>query len=1142
MRLFSAVLLVATLFTAGCRRSSDLPAQGTEQYRKLCSAFYLGLAALQSGEDVNARKGLKEATEIAPGEPAGWADLGLLQFRQQDYEGAFTSVQRAQALFPENSRLEALLGVIQSRRGQPGGTVAHLKKAVALDSGNLKALYSLAQETQRESTASSDGDAEQLLWKILEEQPNNLAVLVDVVRLAAKRNDKAGLGKAIAGLKASAPMWPVVAQQQFDALARDAAASNVRPAAIQAQFLRNVLVRVPAYRQSLDEVKTPVTSAGEPFLKFLRLPSPRSTPDPPDMQLQIKREQLAGVPQGNVNWIGTYVPDQNQSEQVIWADAGALHVAVGASVPLPAGRSANSRLGVHSILAADLNYDFKTDLIVASSNGLRVYQQKNPQHFIDVTGQTKLPSSILGGSYQGAWAFDVDLDGDLDLVLGTDSGEPLVLRNNGDGTFTPIHPFKAVNGLHAFASADVDGDGDPDVAMLDHDGNLKVFANERLGDYRLRDTPGAVSQSGVEVSAADVNGDGLPDFVVLKKTGQIMRLSDVNAGKAWSTGELVAPQRGTASMEHSLALADLDNNGALDLIADGQVYLSDGRVFSRLNGPAPFVLGGFLTAPTRSTLEMVGQTLERSPVAVTLNTTKQYGFQEIRPQAATTHGDQRINSFGIGGEIQVRSDLLTQLQIISSPILHFGLGSHPSAQFARIVWPNGLIQTEFALKADQMLRAEQRLKGSCPLLFAWNGSQMQYVKDIGPMSGALGAHDETGRIASVDQTEQWFKVGGDQLKAHNGALDLRITDEYWESYYIDRYGLRAIDHPVGTNVFVDERVAVPPAPLQVYVVGNLHPFARANDEQSRDVSHTINDLDGCYLATFALGKYQGIAHDHWVEVTLPANAPQRGPLYLIANGWLHPWDDGLLVAANQGTQDKLADLSLEVMNREGKWVTAKKHLGVPAGREKTVVLELTQLFEPGSQERRLRLRTNLEIYWDRLAWASAVAQNDSHDYQLSLDSALLDHRGYSQLQQNGPRTPETPVYQTTAESSGRWQPIPGYYTRYGNVLPLLQKSDDRFVIAGSGDQLRLRFAAGPPVAPGFVRDYVLAGDGWLKEGDYSFKHSTTLLPLPDHSTREYSRPVAGLEHDVVYRSHKADWRDFHTRYVAPENLASQLWK
>ena len=258
--------MVVALFATACTRSpSDLPAVGSPRYQQLCSAFYLGLTALQSGEDVNARRGLTRATSIAPGEPSGWADLGLLQFRQQDYEGAFASVHKAQALVPDNSRIEALLGVIESRRGQVQETLLHLKKAISLDSGNLKALYGLGQETERQNSPDSDAAAQKFFEQILEKRPNNLAVLVDVVRLSAKRNDAASLQQAVAGLHRSEPLWPLAAQQQLATLKQTANGANVRPAAIQAQFLRNVLVRVPAYRQSLDEVKRRLRRLVSPF-------------------------------------------------------------------------------------------------------------------------------------------------------------------------------------------------------------------------------------------------------------------------------------------------------------------------------------------------------------------------------------------------------------------------------------------------------------------------------------------------------------------------------------------------------------------------------------------------------------------------------------------------------------------------------------------------------------------------------------------------------------------------------------------------------------------------------------------------------------------------------------------------------------
>ena len=115
-------------------------------------------------------------------------------------------------------------------------------------------------------------------------------------------------------------------------------------------------------------------------------------------------------------------------------------------------------------------------------------------------------------------------------------------------------------------------------------------------------------------------------------------------------------------------------------------------------------------------------------------------------------GDQRINPFGIGGEIEIRSELLTQKQMITSPVLHFGLGEHPGVEFARIVWPNGLIQAEFELKADQSVLAQQRLKGSCPFLFTWDGQRMRFLKDVAPMSAPLGAHIDGKSLEKINQT------------------------------------------------------------------------------------------------------------------------------------------------------------------------------------------------------------------------------------------------------------------------------------------------------------------------------------------------------------------------------------------------------
>ena len=152
---------------------------------------------------------------------------------------------------------------------------------------------------------------------------------------------------------------------------------------------------------------------------------------------------------------------------------------------------------------------------------------------------------------------------------------------------------------------------------------------------------------------------------------------------------------------------------------------------------------------------------------------KTYQWQILRPRARQATGDQRINSFGIGGEMELRSGLMLQKQPITAPQLHFGLGEQGGADVVRILWPNGMENAEFALKADQEVLTEQRLKGSCPFLFAWNGKQIGFVKDAVPWGSAIGLQIDSVGSPKIAATEEWYKIGRDQLVPHDGYYDLR---------------------------------------------------------------------------------------------------------------------------------------------------------------------------------------------------------------------------------------------------------------------------------------------------------------------------------------------------------------------------------
>ncbi len=1142
--LFAAFLLACT----ACRDGGGLPKPDSKEYRDLATAFYVGLAGLQTGEDVYAKDKLTLATQLAPGEPAAWANLGLLAVRQQEFDMAYEKVERARVLAPDNSQIEALLGFIESKRGKLPEAIAHLKKAITLDAKNLKALYALAQETERQSAETSDAEAQKLFEKILEAQPDNLAVLLDVTRLAAKRGDGATVQKSVVKLATQAASWPDAAKQQMTALQQAATGADTRAIAPQVAFLRNVLLRVPDYRQSLNAVKIPAEYVGEPFLKFLKLPSPSSQPAPPDEATNFSVEQL-NVGGGKWHWAGIIALDGESTSTVVVANGREARLG---NVTFPFPGTAEDQSSSNCIVGLDFDYDFKTDLFMAGRGGLKLYRQEAPDKFTNVTFKLGLPLSLITAAYEGAWVADIELDGDLDIVLGAAEGAPLVLRNNGDGTFKELRPFTGAEKLRDFVYADFDGDGDPDAALLDSNYRLKVFSNERLGVFRERALPSGI-ESVFKLGAADINSDGVLDLLLLDYYLALKRLSDKGGGAGWELAEVFGRQAEgipvpLISGSGSLLIHDFDNNGALDVVAVNLLWLngSPARKLRHLEpGSSIATAAADLTGDGR--VDLLAFNTEAQPVRLINRGAKNYHYQTIRTQAAHTLGDQRINSFGIGGEIEIRAGLLTQKQVINSPLLHFGLGEHSQTDVARIVWPNGILQSEFDLKAGQSILANQRLKGSCPSLFAWDGQWLSFVKDVAPLSTGLGLHLNEQTVANIGRTEEWFKLPGNRIApradASGSYYDLRVTDELWETYYIDHYSLMLVDHPPGTEVFIDERVATPPSKLKLYAVNQPRPFVRAQDDRGQNVSQVVNQLDEQYLDTFERGPYLGVTRDHWVELELGADAPCDKQLYLIGHGWLRPPDGTVNIAISQGRLPAPQGLSIEVPDANGNWVVAKSDLGFLASKFKTMVIDLDGAFRPGAP-RRLRLRTNLEIYWDKLEWAEGLPDSVLKVQRLSASQADLRYRGFSVFTQVNPSAPAVPDYQRLAGTMQKWRDLEGYYTRYGDVRELLAQIDDRMVIVNAGDEIRLRFAAPSAPVASWTRDFVMVGDGWIKEGDHNTTFSQTVLPLPYHGLKDYNgspkRLPNNLEDDPVYRKYPRDWQEYHTRYVTPESFLKAL--
>jgi Tfp pilus assembly protein PilF len=1146
---------------AGCGASDKFPARSSKAYDEVVSAFYVGLAALQVGDDVHADSKLAQVTQLVPGEPAGWANWGVLALRQRNLDVAVQRMERARSLAPENDHMYDLLGVLESSRGHSAEAIAAWRKATELNPGNYRAAYHLAEEVERQGGPNADAEFAGLIQKILAAQPENQAAWLELARVSAKRGDGATLKSAVNKISARSSAWPAEVKQQLTALQTAAAGADPKAAATRTIFLRNVLMRVPEFRESLAVLKAAPGEEAEPFVRFVKMESPVFAPAPADTGLTFATEPIAagGAGDGHWSWVGAIALGSEGAPVVGEANGRQVKLASGATLPFPGGASAVPPQP-EGVLPIDFTYDFKTDLVLAGAGGVRLMRQDDSKKFTDVTAQTKLSKAVTGASYTGAWAVDIEADGDLDVVLGTKEGEPLVLRNNGDGTFLAIHPFPGVSGVRGFAWADFDSDGNADAALIDGAGKLHIFHNERQGQFREVALPSSL-QTVRAINVADTDNDGVLDVLAVQTDGSIVRVAFSDT-KGWSATEIAKVPNATQALagDVRLLVADLDNNGGLDLIltpiaaggaasksgASPTIWLADEKgAFALLeHASAPAMVFDVADLSGDGRLDLVGFSADGQPVRAVNRGSKNYHWQVVRPHAKQAVGDQRINPFGIGGEIEIRSGLLVQKQPITGPQLHFGLGNQTSAEVVRVVWPNGTVRAEFEVKADQEVVTEQRLKASCPFLFAYNGKHMEFLKDAVPWGSAIGLRINTIGTASVATTVEWYKIGRDQLVPHDGYYDLRITAELWEVYYYDYIGLMTVDHPAGTEIFVDERFVIPPQKPGFTVVETPHAIASATDDTGQDVTELVSKLDQRALSSFGQGQFQGLTRDHYLEVDLGDDAPKSGPLYLIGQGSIHDTESSLNVAITQGDRWHAHGMSVEVPDGRGGWKVAASNLGFPAGRKKTVLFNLTDIF-PAGVPRRVRLRTNLEIYWDCITWAKGASPEAVASVKTNkLDPSVADlhYRGYSVINRPDPNAPapEVPDYDKLMGTKQQWRDLIGYYTRYGDVRELLTKVDDRYVIVDSGDEMSMRYPEQTAPAAGWLRDYVLLGDGWIKDGDFNSTFSKTVLPLPYHAKSEYTERPGRLEDEWVFKQHPEDWQNYHTRYVTPDVFQNSL--
>src|SRR5262249_950801 len=123
------------------------------------------------------------------------------------------------------------------------------------------------------------------------------------------------------------------------------------------------------------------------------------------------------------------------------------------------------------------------------------------------------------------------------------------------------------------------------------------------------------------------------------------------------------------------------------------------------------------------------------------------------------------------------------------------------------------------------------------------------------------------------------------------------------------------------------------------------------------------------------------------------NAASANKAVLVLSGWVDWADGSTFRGASQESKDGLVMPSLQVKDAKGAWQTVIADMGIPAGKPKTISVDLTGKWLSASRE--VRIATNLCVYWDEIFLSEETSTPQTVLTKLDAHSANLDFRGFS---------------------------------------------------------------------------------------------------------------------------------------------------
>ena len=229
-----------------------------------------------------------------------------------------------------------------------------------------------------------------------------------------------------------------------------------------------------------------------------------------------------------------------------------------------------------AVAVGDFNADGNKDLAVVRGSILLILGGGNG-NFIQLTNYT------LNGGPGDVVVADINGDGFADLVFSESysySSDVCVQLGNGDGTFaTPQYYPSTASAYHdSLARADFNGDGKPDIAVLNRNANsVTIRLNNGEWFWTAKDYP--VGFSPTSIVAGDFNGDGNVDLVV--RGSSAIKVLHGNGDGSFTVGSPISVTS-NSSGHGTMVAGDFNGDGLPDI-----AFVNNGLVTVMLNQTTP---------------------------------------------------------------------------------------------------------------------------------------------------------------------------------------------------------------------------------------------------------------------------------------------------------------------------------------------------------------------------------------------------------------------------------------------------------------------------------------------------------------------------------------------------------------------------